>query len=225
MENNSAPESEKKKELKVYSFTRNINIISNENADETPGKDDLKLSGNTINFALTLYDKEISLVAQKENINPKLPNIIYEKYITLEMLQSLNKFFSILETEKIFVFIQNGFEQKLDYLSVEDDKIIVKVMINIMEVITEEITFELERIKLNNEEETTIIKESIKLLTEEKINLKNKVMLLNNTIEELKKTTSEKDAEFKLKLEENKSEFQKLIEEKDKKIEENKKEF
>jgi hypothetical protein len=149
---------------------------------------------------LTLYDKEISLVAQKENINPKLPNIIYEKYITLEMLQSLNKFFSILETEKIFVFIQNGFEQKLDYLSVEDDKIIVKVMINIMEVITEEITFELERIKLNNEEETTIIKESIKLLTEEKINLKNKVMLLNNTIEELKKTTSEKDAEFKLKL-------------------------
>jgi hypothetical protein len=149
---------------------------------------------------LTLYDKEISLVAQKENINPKLPNIIYEKYITLEMLQSLNKFFSILETEKIFVFIQNGFEQKLDYLSVEDDKIIVKVMINIMEVITEEITFELERIKLNNEEETTIIKESIKLLTEEKINLKNKVMLLNNTIEELKKTTYEKDAEFKLKL-------------------------
>lgn len=120
MENNSAPEPEKKKELKVYSFTRNI--ISNENDEETPGKDDLKLAGNTINFALTLYDKEISLVAQKENINPKLPNIIYEKYITLETLQSLNKFFSILETEKIFVFIQNGFEQKLDHISIEDSK-------------------------------------------------------------------------------------------------------
>jgi len=160
MENNSAPEPEKKKELKVYSFTRNI--ISNENDDETPGKDDLKLAENTINFSLTLYDKEISLVSQKENINPKLPNIIYEKYITLETLQSLNKFFSILETEKIFVFIQNGFEQKLDHISVEDDKIIIKVMINIMEVITEEIIFELERIKLSNEEETTIIKESKK---------------------------------------------------------------
>ena len=160
MENNSAQEPEKKEELKVYSFTRNI--ISNENDDETPGKDDLKLAENTINFSLTLYDKEISLVSQKENINPKLPNIIYEKYITLETLQSLNKFFSILETEKIFVFIQNGFEQKLDHISVEDDKIIIKVMINIMEVITEEITFKLERIKLSNEEETTIIKESKK---------------------------------------------------------------
>lgn len=111
---------------------------------------------------MTLYDKEISLVAQKENINPKLPNIIYEKYITLETLQSLNKFFSILETEKIFVFIQNAFEQKLDHISSEDDKIIIKVMINIMKVISEEITFELERIKLSNEEETTIIKESKK---------------------------------------------------------------
>ena len=39
---------------------------------------------------MILYDKEISLMTQKENINPQLPNIVYEKYIILEILQSLN---------------------------------------------------------------------------------------------------------------------------------------
>ena len=51
----------------------------------------------------------------------------------------------------------------------EEDKMVIKLMINIMEVITEEIKFELTMVKLSDEEETKIIKESIKLLTEEKI--------------------------------------------------------
>jgi len=223
MENNSAPEPEKKKELKVYSFTRNI--IPKENDEETPGKDDSKHDENVINFSLNLYDKELSLIAKKENINPKLQNIIYEQYISLETLQNLNKFFSILDTEKIFAFIQNGFEQNLDHISVEENKIVVKLMINIMEVITEEIIFELKKIKLSHEEETKIIKESIKLLIEEKANLKKEVILLNNTIEEFKKTSFEKNDELKIKLEEK----EKKIEENKKifeiKIEENKKEF
>ena len=41
-------------------------------------------------------------------------------------------------------------------------------MINIMKVMTEEIIFELKKVKLSIEEEATIIKESIKLLTKEK---------------------------------------------------------
>lgn len=56
-----------------------------------------------------------------------------------------------------------------------------------MEVMTEEILFELEQIKLSNKEETTIIKESIKFLTKEKNSLKNEITALNNTVEELKK--------------------------------------
>ena len=94
MENNSAPEPEKKKELKAYSFTRII--AQNDKVEETPmkpKKENSKQDGITLNFSLNLYDKEISLVAQKENINPKLKNIVYEKYISLETLQSLNKFF------------------------------------------------------------------------------------------------------------------------------------
>ena len=111
MENKSAPEPEKKKELKVYSFTRNIHI--NEKDDETPGKDDSKICGNTLNLSLKLYDIEISLIAQRERLNPKLPNILYEKYLSLETLQSLNRFFSVLDTEKIFIIIKNALEQKI----------------------------------------------------------------------------------------------------------------
>ena len=227
MENSSAPEPEKKKELKTFSFTRDIS--NKENDEKTPGNDENKNGGNILNLTLTLYDKEISLVAQRDNINPKLPNIIYEKYISAETLQGLNKIFSVLDTEKIFTIIKNSFEQKFDHIAIEEDKIIIKLMINFMEVMTEEIAFELDKIKLSSEEENSIIKESIKLLTEEKKNLKNEVTQLNNTIEELKKITSEKNSEIIKQIEENKNEYTKKLEENkneyEKKLEENKTEF
>ena len=227
MENSSAPEPEKKKELKTFSFTRDIS--NKENDEKTPGNDENKNGGNILNLTLTLYDKEISLVAQRDNINPKLPNIIYEKYISAETLQGLNKIFSVLDTEKIFTIIKNSFEQKFDHIAIEEDKIIIKLMINFMEVMTEEIAFELDKIKLSSEEENSIIKESIKLLTEEKKNLKNEVTQLNNTIEELKKITSEKNSEIIKQIEENKNEYTKKLEENKneytKKIEENKNDY
>ena len=227
MENSSAPEPEKKKELKTFSFTRDIS--NKENDEKTPGNDENKNGGNILNLTLTLYDKEISLVAQRDNINPKLPNIIYEKYISAETLQGLNKIFSVLDTEKIFTIIKNSFEQKFDHIAIEEDKIIIKLMINFMEVMTEEIAFELDKIKLSSEEENSIIKESIKLLTEEKKNLKNEVTQLNNTIEELKIITSEKNSEIIKQIEENKNEYTKKLEENKneytKKIEENKNDY
>ena len=227
MENSSAPEPEKKKELKTFSFTRDIS--NKENDEKTPGNDENKNGGNILNLTLTLYDKEISLVAQRDNINPKLPNIIYEKYISAETLQGLNKIFSVLDTEKIFTIIKNSFEQKFDHIAIEEDKIIIKLMINFMEVMTEEIAFELDKIKLSSEEENSIIKESIKLLTEEKKNLKNEVTQLNNTIEELKKITSEKNSEIIKQIEENKNEYTKKLEENKneytKKLEENKNDY
>ena len=227
MENRSAPEPEKKKELKTFSFTRDIS--NKENDEKTPGNDENKNGGNILNLTLTLYDKEISLVAQRDNINPKLPNIIYEKYISAETLQGLNKIFSVLDTEKIFTIIKNSFEQKFDHIAIEEDKIIIKLMINFMEVMTEEIAFELDKIKLSSEEENSIIKESIKLLTEEKKNLKNEVTQLNNTIEELKIITSEKNSEIIKQIEENKNEYTKKLEENKneytKKLEENKNDY
>lgn len=209
----SAPVSKKKKELKTYTFTRVINL--EEKNEETTGNNDLKSDGKTLNLTLTLYDNEISLIAQRENIEHMLPKIVYEKYLSLETLQSLNKFFSVLDAEKIFDIIKSGFEQKLDHISIEENKVMIKLVINFMEVITEEIIFELDKMKLSDEEETTIIKESIKLLTEEKKNLKNEVLLLTNTIEELKKITSEKDNQIIKQLEENKNEFERKLKEKE----------
>ena len=223
MDNNSAPEPEKKKELKVYTFTRNLN--PEEKNEETPGKDILNQENNILNFSLNLYDKEISIIATKKNINPKLPDIIYETYISLETLQGFNKFFSILETEKIYTIIQNSFEQKFDHITIEEDKILIKLMINVMEVITEEIKFELTMVKLSDEEETKIIKESIKLLTEEKNSLKQEVISLNNTIDEFKKLSAENNNDFKTKLEEKEKKLEENKKELNLKLEENKKEF
>ena len=219
----SVSEPKKKKELKVYSFTRIINF--NDNSNEIPEKNSSNFGENKLNLELTLYDKEISLVAQRESINPKLPKIVYEKYINLEILQSMNKFFYFLDTEKIFTIIHNGFKQKLDQILVEEDKIVIKLMINNREMMTEEIIFELQMIKLSTEEEITIIKESLKLLTNEKKDLKNEVMLLKNDIEELKRITYEKDIEMEKKLEENKNEFEKIMEQKEKEFQNMLKQF
>ena len=57
----------------------------------------------------------------------------------------------------------------------EEDKLVIKLMINFMEVVSEELTFELQKIKLSSEEESLLINESIKALTEEKNLLKNEV--------------------------------------------------
>ena len=56
-----------------------------------------------------------------------------------------------------------------------------------MEVVTEELTFELQKIKLSSEEESLIINESIKALKEEKIGLKMKLILLIIQLLNLKK--------------------------------------
>ena len=212
MTDNSAPEPEKKKkELKSCTFTREIG--PNEEMEETPGKNDSKIAGNKLQLTLYLYDTEISLVAQRENINNKMPNILYEESISLETLQSLNKIFSILDLDKIFTIIQKSFEQKFDHISAQEDKLVIKMMINFMEVMTEEVTFELQMIKLTNEEETIIMKESIKLLNEEKQNLTNQVTLLQNSIEELKKTTSENKNDFENKLQEKEKNFENNLKE------------
>ena len=59
-------------------------------------------------------------------------------------------------------------------------------------MVSEEIKIELEMIKLSNEEETNMLKDSIKILKEEKNSLKNEVKLLNNAIEGLKKKVMKK---------------------------------
>ena len=149
MENNSAPEPERKKELKVYAFARNIAPVENiKKSRKICPKSRWKYQ----KFIFELIRQRNIFNRQKKNINPKLPDITYEKYIS--------------------------FEKNLDNITLEEEKMVIKVMINIIGVITEEIIFGLLMVKLCNQEEKEIIKESIKLLTEEKNSLKQEVTLL-----------------------------------------------
>jgi hypothetical protein len=207
-ENNiSAPEPGKKEALKEYSFTRIINLKNKHS--ETPKDEDIQKEpkdSTTLNLIISLYPKEISISAKEKNKNEKLPNILYETNLSLETLQGYNKFFSILSIEKIFETIQKFFELNYDNMFLEEDKLVIKLMINFMEVVTEELTFELQKIKLSSEEESLLINESIKALTEEKNLLKNEVNSLNNAIAELKKISEEKNNELKNKIEQKENE-------------------
>ena len=226
-ENNiSAPEPGKKEALKEYSFTRNINLKNKHS--ETPKDEDIQKEpkdSTTLNLIISLYPKEISISAKEKNKNEKLPNILYETNLSLETLQGYNKFFSILSIEKIFETIQKFFELNYDNMFLEEDKLVIKLMINFMEVVTEELTFELQKIKLSSEEESLLINESIKALTEEKNLLKNEVNSLNNTIAELKKISEEKNNELKNKIEQKENESKERENELKAIIEENKREF
>ena len=226
-ENNiSAPEPGKKEALKEYSFTRIINLKNKHS--ETPKDEDIQKEpkdSTTLNLIISLYPKEIYISAKEKNKNEKLPNILYETNLSLETLQGYNKFFSILSIEKIFETIQKFFELNYDNMFLEEDKLVIKLMFNFMEVVTEELTFELQKIKLSSEEESLLINESIKALTEEKNLLKNEVNSLNNTIAELKKISEEKNNELKNKIEQKENESKERENELKAIIEENKREF
>ena len=212
-ENQKAPEPENLKPKKEYSFTRLIN--PKDNISQTPGKDDLNINKiditTTFNLTLSLFENEISLVAKEHKENSKLPNTSYEKKLDFETLKGFNKFFALLNCEKIFDVIQKSFELNYDQISVENDIMKIKIMITLMEVVTEEMSIELQKIKFSDEEETCIIKESIKLLNNEKDILKKEVTALNKTIDELRKKLNEKD---KI-IEEKNTELNKKLEEKE----------
>ena len=159
-------------------------------------------------FTVTLYKNKIALLAKKNLDNDKIPNIIYQKSVTLDNFRNHSKFFAILEVDKIFELIKKSCEQNYDSISIEEDILRIKLMINLMDIVTEELNFELEKIKFSNEEEVLVLKESMKNLDVEKQNLKKEIKLLNNTVEELKKEVEQKEKELHTKIEENQKERQ-----------------
>ena len=69
----------------------------------------------------------------------------------------------------------------------DEDTLKIKLMINIMDIVTETLSFELKRIKFSNEEEVLVLKEAMKSLDAEKNGLKNEIKILNNIVDQLKK--------------------------------------
>ena len=221
--NEEAP-APKKKELKTVSFTR---IIQQD--EETPKgpeenqekKKDKSLEKIVLNFTLNLYDDEITFEVKQSKENIKAPQFIYEKGLNLDNFKN-NKFLAILTLDKIFDFIHQSFDQNLDQISFIENALKIVLMVNVMNVMTEEINIEIPMIKMSSQDEMNSLKESMKFLDKEKNELKNEIKTLNETLEELLKKIKEKDdkhektiLELKNILENNKLEFQKKLEEKD----------
>ena len=82
-------------------------------------------------------------------------------------------------------------------------------MINLMDVITEELNFEVPKIKMANQDEVLSLKESITFLEQERINQKKEIKTLNETLEKLQKKERKYDFRNKKKIGRNMLEFKK----------------
>ena len=117
--NQEAPDPEKKKELKSFTFTRSL-----QNEEETPqgpknekenNQENLKKEKSDkfiLDFTLNLYEDEIIFNVKQRKENFKVANIIYEKSFSPEFFKSY-KILTSLNLEKTFDLIQKSFE--LDY--------------------------------------------------------------------------------------------------------------
>ena len=98
-------------------------------------------------------------------------------------------------------------------------------MINLMDVLTEEINLELPMIKMANQDEVLSLKETIKFLENERTNLKKEIILINATLEQLKNVIENNKIEFQKKLEELQKKFEDNNTEINNKMEDNKAEI
>ena len=236
--NQEAPDPEKKKELKSFTFTRSL-----QNNEETPQgpknekgnnqenikkeKEKEKSDKFILDFTLNLYEDEIIFNVKQRKENFKVANIIYEKSFSPEFFKSY-KILTLLNLEKTFDLIQKSFELDYDQIIFEENELRIKLMINIMDVLSEEINLEIPMIKMANQDEVLSLKESIKFLEQERNNQKKEISSLNETLEEIKKKDSDKEnmiLELKNIIEANKIEFQKKLEEFQRTIENNKTEM
>ena len=172
--NQKAPDPEaKKKELKIYTCTRAIN--NEEITPEKPSDNALKEQNEgTINLTIDmiLYEEEIEISAKGIKENFKVPTVQYEKTFSFEEVKNFNKFFALIKIDKIFDAFQKSFEQKYDMTSQKEKELQIKLMINALDVMTEEISFSLPKIKLTNQDELESLKETIKYLDSERNSLK-----------------------------------------------------
>jgi hypothetical protein len=229
--NQEAPDPEKKKELKSFTFTRSL-----QNNEETPQgpknekgnnqenikKEKEKSDKFILDFTLNLYEDEIIFNVKQRKENFKVANIIYEKCFSPEFFKSY-KILTLLNLEKTFDLIQKSFELDYDQIILEENELRIKLVINIMDVLSEEINLEIPMIKMASQDEVLSLKESIKFLEQERNNQKKEISSLNETLEEIKKKDSDKEnmiQELKNIIEANKIEFQKKLEEFQKKLEE-----
>ena len=223
-----APEPEKRKPLKEFTFTRTLQNgktatplgnINNDLKGEKNDKNELHLN---LSLSMILYEREIEFNVKGTKDNFKVPSIQYLKIFPFEELKGLNKFFSLLKIDKIFEFFQNSFEKNYDAIEQGEEVLKIHLMVNIMEIMTEEITIDLPIISLSNNDELENLKETIKVIEEEKNSFKIMINKLNTTIQELQKKFEEnknlslnEEKQIETKIEEKEKKLTKNLEDKD----------
>ena len=145
--NQEAPYPEKKKELKSFIFSQ---ILQND--EEMPkGPKDVKENNQQnlkqekeksdkiiLNFTVNLYEDELVFNVKQRKEKFKVTNIIYEKGFLPDYFKNY-KILSLANLEKTFDLIHKSFELNYDHISLEENELRIKLMINLMDVITEEI--------------------------------------------------------------------------------------
>ena len=223
MENAKASET-KIEEIKRYTFTKIIKSqeVTSEGPKNVEQKPEKEKESTKLDFILILYEDGIVFDIKEIKEDRKTPVAAYETMMNLETLKDICSLFAKLNTEKIYELIQKSFELNYENISIEEKEIKIKLMINIMNVVTEEINFDIPKLKFTKEEEFETLKESIKILENEKNSLKKEVKALNILFDELKKKIEEKNneqqnkgKELQSKMEEEKNSLKNIIEEKD----------
>ena len=203
--NENAPDPQKKKEQKTFIFTRTIQIDestpqgpkeSKENKENKLNSEKEEIKDNIIlTFNIILFDDEIVINVEQRKENSKIKNIIYEKNFLPEYFKDY-KTLSLANLEKKFELIQKSFELNYVHITLEENEIIIKLMINIMDILTEEIKFEIPMIKMTNQDEVLFLKESMQFLEQERTNQKKEINALNASLQELKNIIETNKIEF-----------------------------
>jgi len=103
---------------------------------------------STLLIKITLYENEINFNIKEKVDNSNVATASYEKDINVEDFKEINKFFEKLNLEKIYEFIKKSFELNYDDIIIEEESVKIKLIINIMDILTEEVYFEIPKIKI-----------------------------------------------------------------------------
>lgn len=209
MESESKSSSELSKQIKNYEFCRRINTKNKESnnknitENETP-KDDSQI---ILSFNFILNEEEIAFKVKevKDNLNENCS--FYEKSYNYEDLKEINKIFEFFKTlSTVFDSLKNHFEDNKDIVLLEEDKIIIKIKIN-LDIFEESINFVIPLIKKTSEDNIKNLIDSVYYLNKEKITLKQEITTLkekennlNETVIVLKKELNEISKYIKEKL-------------------------
>ena len=134
-----------------------------------------------LSFNIILYEDEILFEVKEMKDNLKTESAFFKKNYSLEELKTMSVYFTALKNlDKIFESLKKNIEKNKENISLEKDKVIIKLNIN-LDVIDEEIVLNIPYIEKSETDEMNNIKETVIFLNEEKKNLKIEISKLKES--------------------------------------------